>query len=134
MMQHELQARLDADTELSKLCVIGIDPGTMATGMQRLAPWVIRVLFFKVIFPFLLYISPNNAPLRPPSRVACDVLEETFGMGERGELPKDKYLHGRVPKETSDESRDVAKRALVWSETIKLTGLKEGETVLTNWQ
>jgi len=134
MMQHELQARLDADAALCKICILGVDPGPMITGHQRLAPWVIRVLVFKIIYPVLLYINPNNGQVRPTSRSAGDVLEAAFGVGEGGELPKDKYFNMRALLETSEESRDVAKRELVWKESAKLAGLKEGETVLANWQ
>ncbi|KAF2503073.1 putative short-chain dehydrogenase [Lophium mytilinum] len=134
MMQHELQARLNADAALSSICILGVDPGPMITGHQRLAPWVIRVLIFKIIYPALLYMSPNNGRVRPLSRSAGDVLEAAFGVGSGGELPKDKYFDGRAPLETSEESRDAAKRELVWKETARLAGLKEGETVLAHWQ
>ncbi|KAI3317206.1 putative short-chain dehydrogenase [Xylariaceae sp. AK1471] len=133
MMQHELQARLDADPALNRICILGVDPGTMISGLQRLAPWFIRVLLFKIIYPLVVYINPNG-PVRTPSRSAGDVLEAAFGVGEGGELPKDKYFDGTTPLETSEESRDAAKRELVWKETVKLTGLKEGETALSNWQ
>ncbi|KAK8112569.1 short chain dehydrogenase domain-containing protein [Apiospora sp. TS-2023a] len=144
MMQHELQARLDADPDPnlhSKVCVVGVDPGPMATGMQRLAPWVIRVLFFKVVFPMMAYLAPGRAFLNPTSRAAGDVLGAAgVGSGEASAeeegaaLPKDGYFQNGVPMETSEESRDGAKRALVWRETVKLTGLKEGETALVNWK
>lgn len=132
MMQHELQARLDTDPALSKICVLGIDPGPMITDMPRLAPWVIRVLVFKIIYPLVLYVKPENALVRATSRSASDVLEVAFGTG--GELPKDRYYDGREPLETSKESKDVVKRELVWKETVKLASLKEGDTILTNWQ
>lgn len=134
MMQHELQARLDADAALSKICVLGVDPGAMITGLQRLAPWLIRVLIFKVVYPLVLYVKPNNGLVRASSRSASDVLEAAFGAGEAGGLPKDKYYDGIVPLETSEESRDAAKRELVWRETVRLAGLKAGDTVLANWQ
>ncbi|KAI1457497.1 putative short-chain dehydrogenase [Annulohypoxylon moriforme] len=133
MMQHELQQRLNADPTLSKICVLGVDPGTMISGLQRLASWPIRVLMFKIIYPIILYLNPNG-PVRSTSRSAADVLEATFGVGEEGELSKDKYFNGREPFETSEESRDAAKRELVWEETVELAGLKGDETVLVNWQ
>ncbi|KAI8948540.1 putative short-chain dehydrogenase [Xylaria longipes] len=134
MMQHELQVRLNADPALNKICILGLDPGTMISGLQRLAPWFIRVLLFKVIYPLVLYMNPDNGPVRPTSRSASDVLELAFSIGEEGGLPKDKYFDGRTPLETSKESRDPAKRELVWAETVKLAGLEEGETVLHKWQ
>lgn len=51
-------------------------------------------------------------------------------MGEGGKLPRDLYFDGKVLVERGEESRDVGKRRLVWAETAKLVGLKDGETVL----
>ncbi|KAK8030140.1 hypothetical protein PG993_011431 [Apiospora rasikravindrae] len=133
MMQHELQARLDADRDLGRLCVVGVDPGVMSTGMQRLAPWVIRVLIFKIIYPLVQFVSPSSGP-RPTSRAAGEVLEAAFGKQGGDELPKDRYMFEGSERETGEESRDVAKRTVVWKETVALTGLKEGDTVLANWQ
>ncbi|KAK7959848.1 NAD(P)-binding domain protein [Apiospora aurea] len=141
MMQHELQARLDADAALrgNKICVVGVDPGVMSTGMQRLAPWVIRVLIFKILYPLIQLVSPNMGP-RPTSRAADEALDAALGDGAPGDdgdevkLPKDGYFYERAAMETSEESRDVKKRALVWRETVKLTGLKKGETALANWK
>ncbi|KAK8098748.1 uncharacterized protein PG998_011989 [Apiospora kogelbergensis] len=129
MMQHELQARLDADPALSKLCVVGVDPGAMATGMQRLAPAILPGGF-----PLILYLSPGKAPIRPTSQPAGEVLEAAFAAEDGGEPPKDMYFVEKRPKDTSEESRDAAKRALVWKETVKLAGLEESETALTQWQ
>ncbi|ETS79511.1 hypothetical protein PFICI_09364 [Pestalotiopsis fici W106-1] len=132
-MQHELQARLNADAALNKICVVGVDPGPMISGLQRLAPWFIRVLIFRIIYALILYLKPINGMIRSTTRSASDVLEAVFVVDEEGNPPKDKYWDGRTPSETSEESRDVSKRELVWKETVKLAGLKEGETVLANW-
>jgi hypothetical protein len=133
MMQHELQARLAADPLLNKIGIVGVDPGTMITGMVRRAPWFIRVLMFKFIYPLIQYLNPNGF-VRPTSRSAGDVLEAAFKIGEDGGPLKDRYFDGRTPLTTSEESRDPNKRKLVWNETVKLAGLREGDTVLGNWQ
>lgn len=133
-MQHELQVRLDADPALSKIGVLGVDPGTMITGLQRIAPWVIRVLIYKVIYPVLLYLNPDNGVVRRTSDAAGDVLEAAFGVGEHGEVLKDGYFYYKKPLETSEESRDAEKRALVWTETVKLAGLNDGDSALIHWQ
>ncbi|KAI0202435.1 putative short-chain dehydrogenase [Astrocystis sublimbata] len=135
MMQHELQVRLGADPALNNICIFGLDPGTMISGLQRLAPWFIRVLLFMVVYPLVLYLNPDNGPVRPTSRSASDALELAFGsVGDEGGLSDVRYFDGRTQLETSREARDPAKRELVWTETVKLAGLKEGETVLTKWQ
>lgn len=59
-------------------------------------------------------------------------MEGAFGVGELRELPKDRYFNGRTPLETSEESMNAERRALVWREAVKLSGLKEGETALTD--
>lgn len=135
MFQHELQRRLGLDAALRDVSVLGVDPGTMVSGLQRLAPWFIRVVLFKVVYPFVLWLKPEGGPVRSPARSAGDVLEAAVGaVGVEGGLPKDLYFDGRVPLETSAESRDVEKRKLVWAETVRYAGLKEGDTVLGNWQ
>lgn len=135
MMMHELQRRMNNDPTFGNLAVIGVDPGTMISGMQRLAPWFIRVLLFQVIYPLVLYFQPNGETVRSPARGAGDVLEAAFGdVGQDGGQPKDLYFNGRQLAETGPESKDTAKRQLVWSETVKYAGLKEGDTVLVDWQ
>jgi hypothetical protein len=132
MMIHELQRRLDLGN-LNKVCVLGVDPGAMITGMQRHAPWIIRVFLFKFVYPLILRLSPNNEMVRAPSRSASDVLAAALGTAA-GDLPKDRYLDGRKPFESSAESRDAEKCKWVWKKTASLAQLKQGETVLEDWQ
>lgn len=135
MMMHELQRRANNDPTLGNLSVMGVDPGTMISGLQRLAPWFIRVVLFQVIYPLILYFQPNGETVRPPARAAGDVLEAAFGeVGLDGSKPKDLYFNGRQLTETSAESKDRAKRQLAWTETVRYGGLKEGDTVLVDWQ
>ncbi|KAI1277490.1 putative short-chain dehydrogenase [Xylaria sp. FL0933] len=103
---------LDADPALNEICVLGVEPGTMISGMQRLAPWFIRVLLFKMVYPLILYMNPDG-PIRPTSRSAGDVLEAASGVGEEGGLPKNVFFDGRKLLETSEESRDPTKRTSV---------------------
>ncbi|KAI0180784.1 putative short-chain dehydrogenase [Hypoxylon sp. FL1284] len=129
MFMHELQQRLNQDPRLSNIRVLGVDPGTMSTGLQRLAPWFIRVVMFRVMFPIIAMLMPNG-PVRTTQMSAKDVLRATF----EEPCPKDCYMYNMKPLETSAESRDRQKRAMVWKETVRYAQLKEGETVLTNWQ
>jgi hypothetical protein len=135
MMMHELQQRANNDPTLGNLSVVGVDPGTMISGLQRLAPWFIRVVLFQVIYPLIVYFKPNGDTVRTPARAAGDVLEAAFGeVGLGGSPPKDLYFDGRQLTETSAESKETAKRRLVWTETARYAGLKEGDTVLVDWQ
>lgn len=134
MMVHSLQGRLDRDPNLGKICVLGVDPGTMSTGLQRHAAWLIRVLLFRIIYPIVAWLSPNG-PVRTTERSAGDIVRAAFDHGPGlGEEPKGVYLDGTEPLETSEESRDTQKRRWVWEESLRLTGLKGKETALADWQ
>ncbi|KAJ4385715.1 hypothetical protein N0V93_010144 [Gnomoniopsis smithogilvyi] len=134
MMIHSLQTRLDRDPSLSKICILGVDPGTMSTGLQRHAIWFIRVLLFKVIYPFIAWLQPNG-PIRTTKRSAEDIVRAAFDHGPGlGEEPKGVYLDGAVLRETGEESRDAQKRDWVWKESVRLTGLKDDEVALVDWQ
>lgn len=134
MMIHELQQRLNEDTKLKNVCILGVDPGTMISGLQRHAPWFIRVVLFQVIYPLILYFKPNDGPVRPLWRSAADVLEAAVGAvgGAEGKA-KGLYFDGREPFHTSAESRDAEKRHLVWTETVRYAGLEKGDTTLGHW-
>ena len=135
MMMNELQRRLDQDNALRNISILGVDPSTMITGHQRPAPWVIRVLIFGYIMPIVGYLFPNGS-VRTPQRSGSDVLEAAFGSGLGGGdgQPKALYFDGRKPLDTSAEAKDAKKCELVWKQTVRCTQLKEGETVLENWQ
>lgn len=78
--------------------------------------------------------SPNGI-LRLPHKSAGDVLAAAFGTASPiGERPKDLYLDGNVPKEVSEEAKDVEKRASVWRASLRYTKLREEETCLVEWQ
>ena len=131
-MMFELQQRLEKQASLSKICVLGVDPGPMITGLQRLSPWVIRVLVFQIICPILVYLHPNGR-IRPTRRSAADVLNAALVSQPSGSL-KGAYLDTVKPTLTSAESRDEHKRRLVWAETVRLVGLRKEEVILDDWQ
>ena len=134
MMAADLQRRLSADPGLNKICILAVDPGSMPTGLARNAPWLIRVLVFRIIFSLVILLKPDGE-VRSPSKSAMDVLGAAFNSGPQlGEYPKGVYLNGSKPIETSAESKDVKKRDLLWKESLKYTGLQDGETVLTDWK
>ncbi|KAI0118251.1 putative short-chain dehydrogenase [Nemania sp. FL0031] len=129
MMIHELQSRIDRDPVLNNVCILGVDPGTMTTGLQRHASWIIRVLIFQIIYPILAFIAPNGL-IRSTSKSATQVLNATF---DTTVLPKAGYYFDEKPFETSMESMDINKRGLVWKESVKYARLKGDETILSDW-
>lgn len=139
LLQHrpELQRRLDQDPTLSNICVLGIDPGSMPTNLTRRGPWIIRILMFKLIMPWLAplmaWLQPNG-PVRTLKLGARDVI--TAGLDTApplGESPKGMYFYGSRVEEITPEARDVKKRERLWVDTRGYVQLQEGETVLKNW-
>lgn len=132
MMMHSLQTRLTHDPALGRLCVLGVDPGTMSTGLQRHSVFFIRVVLFGIIYPLIAWWNPNG-PVRTPARSAGHVARAAFDNGPGlGEAPKDVYLDGTVPRETGEESRDVQKRQWVWKASVGMAGLAQSETALAD--
>lgn len=133
MMMHELQHRLNQDPALQNICILGIDPGIMCTGLQRHAPWFIRVILFQIVFPLMGWLM--SRPLRSTAESASHILQAALDSNPvLGQFPKDVYLDGMEKSDTSMESKDPRKRDIVWKESVGLAHLKEGETVLQNWQ
>lgn len=123
---------------LSRVCVLGIDPGSISTNLVRRGPWLIRVFIFKIIVPFLarlaVWLQPNG-PIRTIDVGTADILAASLEPGEPvGESPKAMYFYGSRVEEMTKEARDEKKRARLWKDTLRYTGLKEGETVLKNWE
>lgn len=131
IFKHKLQRRVDRDPELSNICVLGTDPGTMITlnyevrrglsasycsgSSSLLSPFWNRKGLFE------LRNSQHSTPYRPRLTIA-PCLEK---------FPKHSYFYAR---ETSIELRDAQKRELVWKTSVRLAQLKEGEMVLSDWQ
>lgn len=134
MMVHELQRRLDRANPPTKtnVCVVGVDPGRMSTGLARQAPWFIRVLIMRVLFPLLALLWPRGN-VRRPATSAAHVLEAALGGG--GKRPGGGwYFNGLAPWETSAEARNPVKRDWVWKESVRCARLEEGETALVDWR
>ncbi|KAK7959422.1 short-chain dehydrogenase [Apiospora aurea] len=133
-MVHELQHRLAADPILSRVCVLAVDPGYMSTGLQRHAPWIVRLVIFQVLLPLGAWLMPGG-PIRSPETSATHVLRAALdadlgpGTGS-GQLPRALYFDGAELAETSVEAKDEGKRQLIWTETVRLTGLRKAETIL----
>ncbi|KAI1074431.1 hypothetical protein F5B20DRAFT_596146 [Whalleya microplaca] len=136
----ELQRRLNADPKLKNISVLGVDPGTVPTGIGCHSPWFIRVLMFQVIFPAIaalqawLYPKGNNS-IRTADKSAGDILAAAFDNNPLlGEHPKGLYFDGSELAETSAESKDPKKREMLWKDSVRYTKLQRAETVLRNWE
>ncbi|TVY39477.1 Protochlorophyllide reductase A-like protein [Lachnellula subtilissima] len=126
MMMHELQHRMDQDPILKKC---------LHTGRRswHYEYWS-NTTCFMVILPLVTFFMPDG-PIHTTQKSASHILQAAFDSNQvLGQSPKDVYLNGVDSSETSDESRDVRKRDLVWKESVRYTGLKKGETVLQKWE
>ncbi|KAF2832604.1 NAD(P)-binding protein [Ophiobolus disseminans] len=135
MMVGELQQRLAADPALSRITTIGVDPGTMSTGIVRHSNWFVRVVVHGVIIATLarliaiIWSSPNGA-LRTPEKSASDVMDAALAARwQKGGF----YLDGSELSDMSEEAKDPDKRALVWQDSSRYADLKQGDTMLVNW-
>lgn len=118
--------------------MLGIDPGSIATDLTRRGPWLIRVLMFRIIVPLIarlmVWLQPNG-PIRTIDRGTADILAAALRSDEPvGESPKGMYFYGSRVEEMTAECRDEKKRELLWRESLRYTGLKQGETVLAKWE
>lgn len=133
--RHELGDRLAKDPELSNISVIGLDPGAMGSDLVRRGSFLLRVIQVKLLMPVAASIAvrfkPNGA-IRPLWKSADDVMQACFDR----EVPKGKalYLNGTDEWETGVEARDAANRRSVWEYGLKAADVKQGDTVLVNWQ
>ncbi|KAK0113493.1 hypothetical protein ONS96_014357 [Cadophora gregata f. sp. sojae] len=137
MFMYELQRRLDSDPALSNISVLSMDPGAMGgTGIAKRAPLLIRFIT-QVMIPLLqrisVYFSPNGS-IRPTWKSAQDLMLASFDEKYLGVRPKAVYLNGSAKAESSIESRDEEKQRQLWEESLKLAMIRDGETVLKNWQ
>ena len=107
----------------------------MSTGIVRNSNWFVRVIVHGIIIATLarlmaiIYRSPNGA-LRTPEKSARDVMDAALGAKwGKGGL----YLDGAELSDMSKEAKDPDKRAVVWRDSVRYTGLKRGETMLKDW-
>ena len=136
MCRYELQRRLDKDPKLSNISILAVDPGGMPnTSIGRDSPVSVRAFIWvlKYIMGFILFFFPK-LPLRTTEQSASDLYYASFDERDLGKLPKAVNLNGHVKEVTSEESRDEEKQRQLWEESVKLAGLKSGDTLLSDWQ
>lgn len=127
---------MDSDPALSNISILGVDPGGMPSGIARRGNFLFTVVL-RYLLPLLATImtalSPNGS-LRTTTKSANDVVRAAFDTEALGERPKDLYLNGTDPLETSVEARDPNKREALWRDSVGYAGLKAEETALVNWK
>lgn len=132
----ELQRRLRADKSLGRISVLGIDPGSVPTSLTRRGNWMIRFMWI-FIMPWLsvvlVWLWPNGT-YRTAKKSSRDILSAALDSKWSTDSPQGLYLDGEKIIEPSNEAKDARKRAILWADTVRYTGIKEGETVLADWQ
>lgn len=114
--------------------MLGIDPGTMPTGLVRRGPWMTRVFIFQIMMPLIIALSAwlvPNGPWRTIKKSTQDVLAAAFEVGPPlSERPKGVYLDGSKIGQKSSGARNVEKQRLLWRDTVGYAQLKDRETIL----
>ncbi|KAH7073094.1 hypothetical protein BKA63DRAFT_473561 [Paraphoma chrysanthemicola] len=135
MFMFELQRRLNADPVLSNLSILAVDPGLMGgTKLTRNGLMILKIIS-QVAYLFqdiIVWLKPNGS-LRSPKKSGADLLRGAFDEEELGQHPKAVYLNGSEPKVAGKEARDEEKQRRLWTESLKLAGVEEGDTALKDW-
>jgi NAD(P)-dependent dehydrogenase (short-subunit alcohol dehydrogenase family) len=133
--RYEFQRRLDADPRLSKIAVLGHDPGWVGgTDISRTSNVFVQ-FFLKVIVRGLAYVFTlfSNPLMRTAAKNGNDLLGVCFDDQAFGEFPKAKYINGSVLHTTPEETKDERRQEEVWKESLKFAKVNAGETVLVDW-
>lgn len=126
----ELQRRLSVDPELSKISVLAMEPGAMATNIATGNQQSKAVTKVVVQLSRLSSAVAPNSILRTPLKSGEHLLRASFDTKELGEHPKAVYLDGGKKRKTGDEVRDEEKQKRLWGDSLKLVNLEPGETAL----
>jgi hypothetical protein len=88
-------------------------------------------LALPIVSPLLVYFRPNG-PYRPLYKSAADAVHLAFET----EAPKGRllYLNGTDELETGKEARDDAKRSALWAYGLEAAQIRQGDTILQDWQ
>ncbi|KAK7746351.1 hypothetical protein SLS53_002310 [Cytospora paraplurivora] len=130
LRRYELQRRLNADPDLSKVCVLAMEPGAMVTSIATgytTSAFMSKV--YKRIFAASSAVMPNGL-FRTPEKSGQHLLRACFDTKKLGEYPKAVYLDGSRYLETGEEVRDEAKQRRLWADSWRMVRLEQGETVL----
>lgn len=118
------------DPELSKVSVLAMEPGAMATNIATGGKQSKTLNKVVITLSKLSSAVAPNSPLRTPLKSGEHLLRASFDTKELGEHPKAAYLDGGKKRKPGDEVLDEEKQKRLWGDTLKLVSLQPGETAL----
>lgn len=137
MFMFELQRRLAASPRLSNISVVSVDPGAMPnTGLVKDAPLMIHFLLHYIlgsVIAVVTWLNPNG-DYRTVWKSAGDLLNASFNEKDYGKHPQALYLNGSAKAEAGVEARNEQYQKEIWTASVGMARLKEGDTVLESWQ
>ena len=75
-----------------------------------------------------------NGDYRTVWKSAGDLLNASFNDKDYGTHPQALYLNGSEKAEAGVEARNEQYQKEIWTASVRMATLKEGDTVLENWQ
>lgn len=90
-------------------------------------------IFLPLLQDIIVYFAPHGF-FRSPKKSAGNVLSACFNEEGLGEHPMAVFLDGSQRAETSKEVQDVKKHKELWTDSLKLAAIKDGDTVLKDWR
>ncbi|KAI1875209.1 hypothetical protein JX265_004267 [Neoarthrinium moseri] len=136
MMMREFSRRVESDQSLSRVAVLGVDPGAMPSSLGSRGTLTLRMIF-KLVMPLLNPIASAlqpNGMLRTTKKSAGDVIRACFDSETLGDRPNGVYLDGSQAGDVGAEAKDREKCERLWRASLVWAGVKEGDTVLGDWR
>jgi hypothetical protein len=134
--RRELSRLIVKDPTLSRVSVLAVDPGAMASGLAQRGNLSLRLLV--AMAPFLAslinFFQPNGI-LRTTKKSAADIVHASFDTeAPFSEKPNGLYMNGSALGKVGAEAKDEWKCARLWRDSLEWAGEKESETALAHWK
>jgi hypothetical protein len=89
---------------------------------------------FQYLAPILNYFWPNHF-VRTAAKTGDDLVRVCFDDKKFGKFPKAVYVDGsEIGAKMNEEAKDKKKQEKLWEGSLRYAGIKEGDTVLTDWR
>ena len=89
--------------------------------------------FLGAVISIITWLQPHGS-YRTPWKSAGDLLAASFDKKQHGRYPQGLYLDGSQKAQAAREATEEQKQRSLWIASLKMAGLKDGDTVLENWQ